>query len=183
MISGDNMDLINFKQLNDTEEQYRMIYDWCSNEFVYKYFEQRKLSYDEILKKYKKRLRKNAHTKTLIINYNDTDIGIIQYGRVGMEDIRRFNLFSYPDCYQLDIFIGNQDYLHKGIGKLSLKKLMDYLSDKYNINNFVAFIEEENANSLNCFNKLGFDIYKRFKQFNGLKEKTNYVLCLRTKDN
>lgn len=173
------MDKIVFKELNDTTKQYEKIYSWCSNPFVYKYFEQRKLSYEEIVNKYKKRLRKNAHTKTLIINYNDIDIGIIQYSRVLMDDIRRFNLFNFDNCYQLDIFIGEYNYLHKGIGKLALKELINILTKK-GINNYVAFIEEDNVNSIKCFSKLDFKIIKKFKQNNGLKEKTNYCLLLKS---
>lgn len=172
------MDKIIFKELDGTSEQYKLIYSWCINPHVYKYFEQRILSYDEIVNKYKKRLRKNAHTKTLIINYNDIDIGIIQYSKVLMDDIRRFKLFTYKKIYQLDIFIGDSNYLHKGIGKLALEELINKLKT-YGINNYVAFIEEENINSINCFNKLGFKIIKRFKQNNGLKEKTNYCLLLK----
>lgn len=173
------MDKIIFKKLDGTSEQYKKIYEWCSNPFVYKYFEQRKLSYPEILDKYKKRLRKNAHTKTFIINYNEIDIGIVQYSRVLMEDIKRFKLYEYDNCYQLDIFIGEKDYLHKGIGKIVLEEIINYLKDTMGINYFVAFIEKENVGSLKCFNKVGFVLYKEFKQNNSLNVKTDYCLYLK----
>ena len=120
------MNEIVFKRFEGTDSQYKMIYDFCSMDFVYKYFEQRKLSYPEIVEKYKKRLRKNAHTKMFIINFDGADIGIVQYSRVLMDDIKRFKLYEYDNCYQLDIFIGNKNYLHKGIGKKVLEKLMIY---------------------------------------------------------
>lgn len=173
------MDKILFKKLDGSEEQYKKIYEWCSNSFVYKYFEQRKLSYDEIINKYKKRLRKNAHTKTFIINYNDIDIGVVQYSRVLMDDIRRFNLYEYNGCYQLDIFIGNNEYLHRGVGRNVLSEMIKYLKDNMNINCFAAFIEKENIGSLKCFDKLGFVIYKEFRQNNSLGVKTDYCLVLK----
>ena len=173
------MSNIIFKKLDGTENQYKMIYQWCSNSFVYKYFEQRKLSYDEIVNKYKKRLRKNAHTKTFVINYDGNDIGIIQYSRVLMDDIKRFDLYDYTNCYQLDIFIGDSDYLHKGIGKIVLDELINYLKENMGINYYVAFIEKENVGSIKCFNKLGFIIYKEFSQKNSLGVKTDYCLVLK----
>ena len=173
------MDKIIFKKLDGSSLQYEEIYGWCSNSFVYKYFEQRKLSYPEIRDKYKKRLRKNAHTKTFIINYNEIDIGIVQYSRVLMDDIRRFKLYEYDNCYQLDIFIGNKDYLHKGIGKMVLEEIINYLKENMGINYFVAFIEKENVGSLKCFSKVGFVLYKEFKQNNSLNVKTDYCLYLK----
>ena len=46
----DKVELVNFIDENDT---YKLVNKWCSNKFVYEWFEQRILSYDEIVKKYK----------------------------------------------------------------------------------------------------------------------------------
>ena len=176
---SDIMDKIIFKKLDGSVLQYKKIYEWCSMPFVYKYFEQRKLSYDEIVNKYKKRLRKNAHTKTFIINYNDFDIGIIQYSKVLMDDIRRFKLYEYGECYQLDIFIGDKNYLNKGIGTQVLCKMIRWLEEEYGYNCFVAFIESENIGSIKCFNKLGFVLYKEFRQNDSLGVKSDYSLVIK----
>ena len=114
-----------------------------------------------------------------IINYNGIDIGIVQYSRLLMDDIRRFKLQDYDNCYQLDIFIGNKEYLHKGIGTIVLEKIINDLRENHGINYFVAFIEKENVSSIKCFNKIGFILYKEFYQNNSLNVKTDYCLCLK----
>ena len=43
----------------DTKENYILMHKWCSNKFVYEWFEQRILSYDEIVNKYKTKLKDN----------------------------------------------------------------------------------------------------------------------------
>lgn len=44
----DKIELVNFC---DEDAIYKLLYKWCSNKFVYEWFEQRILSYDEIVKK------------------------------------------------------------------------------------------------------------------------------------
>ena len=59
----DKIELVNFC---DEDSIYRLLYKWCSNKFVYEWFEQRILSYDEIVKKYKKKLLEGKQTLLLI---------------------------------------------------------------------------------------------------------------------
>ena len=48
-------DDIYLRNIEDNEFDYKKLYKWCSNPKVYKYFEQRALSYEEIVDKYKKK--------------------------------------------------------------------------------------------------------------------------------
>ena len=57
--------------------------------------------------------------------------------------------------------------------------LLKYLKENMGINYYVAFIEKENIGSIKCFNKLGFILYKEFKQNNSLGVKTDYCLVLK----
>ena len=53
------IDLIEFTNKKDN---YELMYKWCSQEFIYEWFEQRKLSPNEIEEKYKtKLLNKKQH--------------------------------------------------------------------------------------------------------------------------
>lgn len=52
-----------------------------------------------------------------------------------------------------------------------------------NIDTIVAFVEEENTISLKCLKKLNFTLIKTFKQYNGIKEKTNYCLLVKKVEN
>lgn len=48
---------ISFRKLKNNKNDYELLYNWCKQEYIYKYFEQRKLSYKEIENKYKKKLK------------------------------------------------------------------------------------------------------------------------------
>ena len=47
---------ITFRNLKDNQDEYKKLHKWCQNKFVYEWFEQRILSYDEIVNKYKNKL-------------------------------------------------------------------------------------------------------------------------------
>lgn len=58
---------IKFKKLRDSNEHYLKLYNWCKNEFVYEWFEQRILSFEEIVNKYKTKL-KNKNKICILFN-------------------------------------------------------------------------------------------------------------------
>ena len=50
------MNKIDLTRFTDKKDNYVLMYKWCSQEFIYKWFEQRKFSYEEIENKYKNKL-------------------------------------------------------------------------------------------------------------------------------
>ena len=69
---------IKLRNLKDKEEEYKLIHKWCEKKDVYEWFEQRILSYDEIMSKYKNKLY-NSDQTVLIIEYNNKPIGLLQF--------------------------------------------------------------------------------------------------------
>ena len=74
---GDMMCKIGLIKFTDKKDNYELLYKWCSQEFIYEWFEQRKLSYEEIENKYKNKLLANQQ-QLFFINYNDNKIGFVQ---------------------------------------------------------------------------------------------------------
>ena len=74
---GDMMSKINLIEFTDKKDNYELMYKWCSQEFIYEWFEQRKLSLEEIENKYKNKLLSNQQ-HLFFINYNNTKIGFAQ---------------------------------------------------------------------------------------------------------
>ena len=70
---------IKISLLEDNEENYKLLEKWCSQEEIYEHFEQRILTYDEIVNKYKNRCNINSDTPVYMIYYKNKKIGIIQY--------------------------------------------------------------------------------------------------------
>ncbi len=56
---------ISFRKLRNND--FNLLHTWCSQEFVYEWFEQRVLSYEEIVTKYTTKLN-NGKQELLIIH-------------------------------------------------------------------------------------------------------------------
>ncbi len=67
-----NISLVKFE---DNIEHYKLMYKWCNEKYIYEWFEQRKLSYDEIVNKYKGKLHDNKQ-KLFMISYDNELIGL-----------------------------------------------------------------------------------------------------------
>ena len=135
--------LITFRDLKDTENEYRQLHKWCSNKFVYEWFEQRILSYDEIVSKYQNKLKKKIQD-LFIIKCDDKDIGLVQ-------------IYKYKDnIYEYDLFIGIEEYLNKGIGTIIVNEINDIIYKKYKANSIILRPFKRNIRAIKCYKKCGF---------------------------
>jgi aminoglycoside 6'-N-acetyltransferase len=155
-------DNIKLRLLKDTELDYKLLYKWYYNPEVYKYFEQRIPTYNEIVEKYSKRTSLTSITPVYIIEYNNIPVGIIQYTKLTNKAKKTYNIIK--DGYEIDIFIGEDDYYHKGIGSNAIKLLIDKLKQNKTI--FVMVPEIENINAIKCYEKVGFKQINTFKESN-----------------
>ena len=69
-------DDIYLRDIVDSDEEYKRLYSWCLNPSVYEYFEQRILSYDEVVDKYKRRVGNEDGTTGF---YKDDALQKLQY--------------------------------------------------------------------------------------------------------
>ena len=145
------MNKISFRKLNDRKVDYLKLYKWCQNKFVYEWFEQRILSFDEICNKYEKKLMQNKQ-KLFIIKYNDKDIGFVQIYRFDND----IEIDVDGNVYEYDLFIGEEEYLDKGIGKEIVNKVNDIIYSKHNANFIILRPFERNIRAIKCYEKCGF---------------------------
>lgn len=143
---------IYLRDIVDNEEEYNRLYNWCLNPSVYKYFEQRILSYDEVVSKYKMRVG-NEEVKTLIILYKAREIGLVQYEKMDEEDRKRFGILL-DDVVSIDIFIGDSSFYGLGIGTRVVKYIGKYLLSKFDM--VIANVQSTNDSSINMCLKSGF---------------------------
>lgn len=160
IVSGD----IRLSILEDKEKNYRLLEKWCSNEEIYKCFEQRILSYDEIVKKYKNRCSINSKVPVYMIYYKDKEIGIIQYQNVK------------PNTYELDVFIGEIDLHSKGLGEIVINLMTNYLIKFNGAKTLLLCPLKENEKAIKCYSKCGYKIKKEYKDFNTIGEEKDYVM-------
>ena len=112
---------ITFRQLKNNKKDLQKIYTWYQNKYVYEWFEQRKLTIKEIEEKYKNKLKEKKQD-LYIIMYNGIDIGLVQIYPFN-NDVNIDTLKQYNNIYEYDLFIGEEQYLNKGIGKQIIKKI------------------------------------------------------------
>ena len=165
------------RNIEDNEVEYKMLYKWCSNLKVYKYFEQGILSYEEIVDKYKKRISSDYLTKTKVIIYKTIPIGIVQYYEMNYKDKSYFDLNNYDKVFSIDIFIGEDAYYNLGIGSTIINYISDYLLNDCKI---VALTpESDNVNAIKCYQKCGFKIVKEYNYLDSLGNKTINTLMIK----
>ncbi len=153
---------ITFRNLNNNEEEFKQIHKWCNNKFVYEWFEQRILSQDEITNKYKNKL-KDKKQELFIIEYKGKDIGLIQIYKYE-DDIALEELKQYKNIYEYDLYIGEEEYLSKGIGSNIINEIDQIISSKYQGDAIILRPFKRNIRAIKCYEKCN---YKIIKEYNG----------------
>ena len=140
---------ISFRRLNNND--FSKIHKWCSKKFVYEWFEQRILSYDEIVNKYTNKLN-SGKQDLFIIQCDNIDVGLINL------DIKKYN-----NIYEFDLFIG-EEYSSKGIGTLIVKEINKKIYSKYNADAIILRPFKRNTRAIKCYEKCD---YKIIGEYNG----------------
>ena len=149
------IELIGF---TDKKDNYELMYKWCGQEYIYEWFEQRKLSYEEIENKYKNKLLANQQ-QLFFINYNDNKIGFVQIYKY--DDSKSDVLIKYDNIYEYDIFIGESEYLSRGIGTKVVNYVNNYIYENYFCDCIVLRPFDRNERAVKCYEKSGFKkVYK-----------------------
>ena len=148
---------ITFRKLNDKKVDYLKLFKWCQNKFVYEWFEQRKLSYEEILNKYKTKLEEQKQD-LFIIRCDKKDIGLVQIYKFNND----IDIDVFDNVYEYDLFIGEEEYLDKGIGKDIVNKINDIIFGKYNGNKIILRPFERNIRAIKCYKKCGFETILKY---------------------
>ena len=173
------MSKIDFIEFTDKKDSYELMYKWCSQEFIYEWFEQRKLSYEEIENKYKNKLLANQQ-HLFFINYNDNKIGFVQIYKY--DDKKNKVLIKYDSIYEYDIFIGESEYLSRGIGTKIVKYVNNYIYENYLCDCIVLRPFKRNERAVKCYEKCGFEKVDEYMGTDTLGNKEKMVVLLNKLD-
>ena len=147
---------ISIRRFKDNEEDYLKLYKWCQNKDVYEWFEQRQLSLEEITNKYRNKLLSKKQD-LFIIKCDNKDIGYTQIYKFD-NDIKVDELSKYQNIYEFDLFIGEIDYLSKGIGKLIIDYLTNYIYSNYKADVIILRPFKRNIRAIKCYQKCNYKI-------------------------
>ena len=144
---------ISFRKLENNDKDFYKLHEWCSNKNVYEWFEQRILTFEEIKKKYQKKLN-DGKQDLFIINCDDTEIGLIQIYKY--ENDVDYNFDNYNNLYEFDIYIGNSDYISRGIGSTVINLVKEKIYKEYNADAIMLRPFKRNIRAVKCYEKCGF---------------------------
>lgn len=170
------MNNICFIKIDEESIDYDLLYRWCQNEFVYEWFEQRKLSFDEIKNKYYKKITDN-NQKLFYISIDGQYIGYIQY-YVSLYK----NIDLSGDIYEYDLFIGESNYLSKGFGTQIINKLNKYIFEDEKCDFIILNVFARNYRAIRAYEKANFKKIDSYSGEDTLGKKEEMVVMAISKD-
>lgn len=166
-----NIEFIKFK---DNEDNYRLMHKWCTKRYIYEWFEQRVLSYEEIVNKYKSKLS-NSNQDMFIISVDNIPIG---YTQIYKYDDKEYDIIKNKNVYEFDIFIGEEDYLSKGIGSIIIDLLKDKIYSDYNADYIILRPFTRNTRAVKCYMKNGFNKIDEYQGTDTIGNKEDIIVLL-----
>jgi GNAT superfamily N-acetyltransferase len=151
--------LIGFKKLAVNDLGY--LHKWLNYEFVIEWYSKKKWTYKEIEERYLPYINNEKPTQGYLILHDNIPIGFIQ----------TYKIYDYPDYARfvdvdenaagLDIFIGEPEYFHKGLGKYIIRKfLMEIVFCLSDAISCILGPEPKNIVAIKTYEKVGFKYIK-----------------------
>ena len=165
---------ITLRNLENNSNDFEKLYKWCQNKSIYEWFEQRKLTKEEIIQKYQNKL--NTKEQDLyIIQYQNKDIGLVQIYKY-QDKLTILN--KYNNIYEYDLFIGEEEYQNKGIGTKIINIINNKIITKYKPDTIILRPFKRNIRAIKCYQKCGFQTIYNYidKDTIGNKEEITVML-------
>jgi len=150
---------LQFRKL--TMADLSLLYTWLHTEAVKTWYAKRNCTYDQVVQKYTLRITGNSPTSSFLILYHERPIGYIQTYRIC--DYADYNAYVQADetAAGVDLFIGEPDYLHKGLGSRILRKFLhEIVFASEGIECCIIGPEPNNQIAIRCYEKVGFRYWK-----------------------
>lgn len=139
-----------------TEADATHLIKWLSDPMVLEYYEGRDRPQD--LDMVKKHFYERTQDITqCIIQYNEEDIGYIQYYLITEEEIQDYGYGGFVGkIFGMDQFIGEVNYWNKGIGTELIKLMVNHLITLERADKIVMDPQDWNKRTLKVYEKCGF---------------------------
>ena len=162
---------IELELITNENVDYDLLHDWCSKEFVYEWFEQRILSKEEIYTKYSNKIN-NSNQVLFYIKADNNLIGLVQYYKSDYE-VKEFN-----NLYEYDLFIGEEFYLDKGLGKIVISMVNNILFNEKHADGIILRPFTRNIRACKCYEKCGFELINEYDGVDTLNRPEKYSVYL-----
>jgi len=137
------------------EDNY-LLAKWLSNPSVLQFYDGRDNPFD-LEKVNEKFYPLQDNVVRCIIAFDSIEFGYIQYYRLNVNTRKQYGYVNDKDViYGMDQFIGETQYWDRGIGKIIIKSMVDYLINTKHVNKVVMDPQTWNNRAIRCYEKCGF---------------------------
>lgn len=163
---GLDENLINFRKINMND--LNKMYEWLNQGFAAQWYGKKKITMEEIKEKYIPYINNEKPTQGYMIQYTNKPIGYIQTYKINDYPDYARSLDIDENAAGLDLFIGEEDYIHKGLGKHIITKFLHEII--FPLSDAVSCIlgpEPENVIAIKTYEKVGFTYVKTVETKDG----------------
>jgi RimJ/RimL family protein N-acetyltransferase len=116
-------------------------------------------SLEEVVQHYSPRIKGKEPVDVYLIIYDDKPIGMIQSYK--LDDFHQVEFKLKQNCGGIDIFIGEEKFIHRGLGSRIMRKfLKDNVFTDYDVPCCIVDPEPKNKAAIKAYSKTGFRYYK-----------------------
>ncbi|MBB6453351.1 aminoglycoside 6'-N-acetyltransferase [Salirhabdus euzebyi] len=142
------------------EKDKTWLVKWLSDPKVLQYYEGRDRPFDLALVG-EKFFSNNQAVNRCIVLYDGKPIGYIQFYLVEGKEREEYGYLSQSEIiYGTDQFIGEVDFWNRGIGKLLVSSIVDFLTKDRKAHKIVMDPQTWNERAIACYEKCGFQKVK-----------------------
>jgi aminoglycoside 6'-N-acetyltransferase len=151
-----------FKRLQETD--LPLMHRWFNTPHVSEWWKvdgKNLPSLEEVRQKYLPRIKGKDPVDVYLIIYNDKPIGMVQSCKLDDFPNEKANFGLNQSCVGIDIFIGEESYVHHGLGSGIIKEfLKNIVFEKYEVDCCIVDPQVENEIAIKAYKKAGFKYLK-----------------------
>lgn len=89
---------------------------------------------------------------------------------------------KYRNTCEYDLFIGEEEYLNKGIGKKVVDSINNIIYKKYNADSIILRPFKRNERAIKCYEKCNFEKVNEYVGTDTLGNKENIIVLVNEKE-
>jgi RimJ/RimL family protein N-acetyltransferase len=151
---------ISFRRLRTSDLE--LMHHWLNAPHVRRWWYAEGNSYAQIEEHYLPAIEGREETKPFLILHGDEPIGYVQSYRISAEDDEAYaSLVDVEGSAGVDLFIGEPEYLHRGLGRHVIRRfLSEHVFSEPGIAVCVIGPEPKNIAAIRAYEKAGFRFFK-----------------------
>ncbi|TGA95795.1 GNAT family N-acetyltransferase [Sporolactobacillus shoreae] len=154
------------RKMQYSNKDFFLLFKWLNNKKLLSFIEgpSSKFTKEQIIKKYGPRAKGEHYVTPCIIEFNSLAIGYLQFYPLQEAEILEYGVKADKKQFGLDLFIGETNYWHQGIGTTVLKLMIQYLFTKQGAVDIYVDPQTWNTRAIKSYQKCGFKKLKVLRE-------------------